>query len=387
MNYRPTWRHVQIIFNASILRAQQTGIGNYVAELTTALRDDESLQMFFFDGTACNTQLSRGQSGRELRLNSVLRNIPGAYALRRYREQRCFDRAVQQSRPALYHDPSLWPLQFDGPIVITVHDLTHIAHAWTQPAARIREIEKHLPAALQRAQRVLVDSCFIASELQRHYHVPLAKIVVAPLAAAAHFEPRRETQVISTFKKFALNYRRYFLFIGTLEPRKNLLLALRAHAQLPQTLRRYFPLVVIGGDGWLSRDTERELALAVTGGYARKLGYIDNDELADILAGAKLFVFPSLYEGFGIPVLEAMASGVPVVCSDAACLPEVAANAARYFDPKDEVGLAQLLLQLSEDEGERNRLIAAGLERAQLFSWKKCAEITVGAYRAAIGIN
>lgn len=377
---------MRIIINSGILRAQQAGIGTYVAELAAALQQEQALQLNFFNGHEIRTTLNYHLFTTPSPWAS-LRNIPGAYILRRQLEQRQFNRVVKESQSALYHDPSLWPLQFNGPTVMTVHDLAHIDFAWTQPRMRVREVERELPQALERVARVLVDSQFIADELQRHYCVSREKIVVAPLAPATHCEPRRAVQVAATLKKLDLRYRNYFLFIGTLEPRKNLLLALRAHAKLPQTLRRYFPLVVIGGDGWLNRDTERELALAITGGYARKLGYIDSDELADILAGAKLLVFPSLYEGFGIPVLEAMASGVPVVCSDAACLPEVAANAARYFDPKDEAGLAQLLLQLSEDEGECKRLIAAGLERARLFSWKKCAEITVGAYRAAIDAN
>jgi len=267
---------------------------------------------------------------------------------------------------------------------MTVHDLTHIDFAWTQPRMRVREIERELPHALERVARVLVDSQFIADQLQQHYNVPQKKIVVAPLAPVTHCEPRREVQIAATLKKLGLRYRHYFLFIGTLEPRKNLLLALRAHAQLPNTIRKHFPLVIAGGEGWHAQDIELALATASASGYAHKLGYLECDELADVLAGAKLFVFPSLYEGFGIPVLEAMASGVPVMSSNAACLPEVGGDAARYFNPSDQVGLTALMAELIDDETQCEHLIAAGIERAKLFSWEKCAAITVDAYHAAL---
>ena len=378
---------MRIILNTSILLAQRAGIGTYVAELAAALQRLQTLQLVFFDGREIHATLNYNSSNTRTRWAARLRNIPGAYTIRHQLTQRNFDRAVKKSQPDIYHDPSLWPLQFSGPTVMTVHDLTHIDFAWTQPRMRVREIERKLPYALERVARVLVDSQFIANQLQQHYSVSPNKIVIAPLAPVTHCEPRRETQITATLTKLGLRYRSYFLFIGTLEPRKNLLLALRAHAQLPNSIRKRFPLIIAGGAGWHSRDTERALAAASTSGDARKLGYLERDELADVLAGAKLFIFPSLYEGFGIPVLEAMASGVPVISSDTACLPEVGGDAARYFNPSDHAGLTALMTELIEDETECERLVAAGVDRVKLFSWDKCAAITAEAYRAALAQN
>lgn len=375
---------MRIILNASILRAQRAGIGTYVTELAAALQRQQALQLTLFNGREIQPALNNNAFNSGSRWASQLRNIPGAYALRRQLEQRQFNRAVEKLQPALYHDPSLWPLQFNGPTVMTVHDLTHIDFAWTQPRARVREIERELPRALERATRILVDSQFIADELQRRHNVPQKKIVVAPLAPATHCEPRREAQVAATLKKFDLHYRRYFLFIGTLEPRKNLLMALRAHAQLPDAIRQHFPLIIVGGEGWRAQDTAREIAAAGAAGYVRKLGYLERDELSDVLASAKLFIFPSLYEGFGIPVLEAMACGVPVISSNAACLPEIGGDAARYVDPSDQIGMSALMAELIDDENECQRLIASGIERVKLFSWEKCAAITADAYRDAL---
>ena len=375
---------MRILLNSSILRAQKTGIGTYVTELVAALERLQTLQLTFFDGRELQANLGSAASTPQRRQSSLLRNMPGAYSLRRALEQRHFTRAIKQAKPDVYHDPTLWPLQFDGATVMTVHDLTHINFAHTQPKARVREIERQLPSALVRADRILVDSAFIAQELQQHYSVSPQKIVLAPLAHSKNFELRRETQLDGTLRRHGLQYKSYFLFVGTLEPRKNLPLALRAHAALPPSVRRHFPLVIAGGSGWLTHDIESELTKAAADGDVRKLGYIDHDDLTDLLAGARAFVFPSLYEGFGIPILEAMASGTPVLSSNAASLPEVGGEAARYFDPQDQPGLTRLMAELVEDATECRRLSAAGIERAKLFSWEKCAALTVNAYRAAL---
>jgi alpha-1,3-rhamnosyl/mannosyltransferase len=378
---------VRIILNTGILRSPQTGIGTYVTELARALQHTDALQLTFFDGRAITTNLESNAVVSHHKWRARLRNLPGAYSLRRSFEQRAFTRSVAQSQPDIYHDPSLWPFRFHGPTVMTVHDLTHIDYAYTQPQMRVREIERRLPVALEHASRVLVDSQFIAQELRQHYSVSPQKIVVAPLAHGGDFEPRRQTQLAGTLKRFKLEYQRYLVFVGTLEPRKNLDLALRAHAALPSTQRARFPLIIVGGDGWLSQNIECELNKAIAKGYARRLGYLDRNDVADILAGAKIFIFPSLYEGFGIPVLEAMASGVPVISSNAASLPEVGGDAVRYIDPHDAAGLAESMAALIDDGKECNRLITAGIERAKLFSWEKCAAITAGVYRTAIAGN
>jgi len=375
---------VQIILNCSILRAQRTGIGNYVAELTAALQRHHQLRIATFDGRQLGPLPASATGSSRVTARSWLRNLPGAYRFKRFTEQRCFDRAVAQSQPDLYHDPSLWPLRFAGPTIMTVHDLTHVAFAHTQPAARVREIERRLPSALNNAARILVDSEFIARELQQRYGVPARKLAVAPLAHSEQFAPRRDAQIAGTLLRFGVTVRHYFLFVGTLEPRKNLSLALQAHAALPQPLRERFPLVIVGGSGWLTRDLETAIERAVASGCVRRLGYLDNDDLADVLAGARAFVFPSLYEGFGLPPLEAMASGTPVLSSNAASLPEVGGDAVRYFDPHDAAELTRLLAELIDDDGECRRLAAAGLARAQQFSWEKCAAITAAAYRGAL---
>ncbi|HWW08046.1 glycosyltransferase family 1 protein [Collimonas sp.] len=370
-----------IALNSRILLAPRTGIGNYVAELAQALQQDPDLGMHFFYGSRWRDALASVPMPGYSRWAGIAKRLPAAYSLRRIFEQKYFNRGVHKLRPDVYHEPSLWPLDFDGPTVMTVHDLTHIHYPQTQPKDRLKEIERRLPSALTRVSRILVDSEFIGHEIKQHFGLPAQKVVVAPLACSAIFQPRLEQQLAVRLNKLGLNYRGFILSVGTLEPRKNLLLTLRAHARLPPLLRTRFPLLVVGMPGWQTEQLSGELSQAVSSGHVRVAGYLDQADLACVTAAAKIMVFPSLYEGFGLPVLEAMASGTPVIASDRASLPEVAAAAAAYVDPQDETGLTEQMRRLIEDDRAWMARRIAGLERSVQFSWKKCAAITAEVYR------
>lgn len=370
-----------IALNSKILLAPRTGIGNYVVELAQALQQDPDLGMHFFYGSRWRDALASAPMPGYSRWAGVAKRLPAAYVMRRIFEQRGFNRGVRKLRPDVYHEPSLWPLDFNGPTVMTVHDLTHIHYPQTQPKDRLKEIERRLPAALTRVSRILVDSEFIGHEIKKLFSLPAQKVVVAPLACSAVFQPRVEQQLAVRLKKLDLSYRGFILSVGTLEPRKNLLLTLKAHARLPPHLRTRFPLLVVGMAGWQAQELSGELSRAVSSGHVRLAGYLDQADLACVTAAARMMVFPSLYEGFGLPVLEAMASGTPVIASDCASLPEVAAAGAAYVNPQDETGLTEQMRRLMEDERAWMAQRIAGLERSVHFSWRKCAAITTEVYR------
>lgn len=308
--------------------------------------------------------------------------MPNAYALRRLIEQQRFNRG--SAGVDLYHDPSLWPFQFDGPMVMTLHDLTHVHFPETQPADRLIEIERHAARSVERAQRILVDSAFIGEEVCRHYGVSAERVVVAPLGYAARFHPRTSAQLMSPLAALDLQPGRYLLCVGTLEPRKNLQLALRAYQRLPEALREQYPLVIVGMPGWRSEQLAESLQRAMATGQVRLLGYQTDTTIAELLAGAHLLLFPSLYEGFGLPVLESMASGTPVILSNSSALPEVAGDAGTYIDPQDERACAEAIQRLIDDQPEWLRRRAAGLLRADEFSWQRCAAITASVYRHVV---
>ncbi|PTT32695.1 glycosyltransferase family 1 protein [Pseudomonas sp. HMWF021] len=375
---------MRIALNARILQAPRTGIGQYVAELVHALRSEREVEVTLFNGWGWSSALPEAAMPGYSRLTPLLRQIPGAYQARRWLEQKRFDQGRAQNFD-LYHEPSLWPLHFDGPTVITLHDLTHLHFPDTQPPTRLREIERRLASGVQQAQRILTDSQAIADEAQAYFGLPAERFVVAPLGVAERFHPREPQAIEAVLKAHAVEAREYFLCVGTLEPRKNLNLALRAHALLPESLRQRFPLLIVGMAGWQQAQFNNELRQALACGHVCLLGYLPDEQVAQLLAGARALVFPSLYEGFGLPVLEAMASGTPVILTRSSAMPEVAGDAGNYIEADDAEGLRDAMSRLIDDHAHWQACREAGLQQAQLFSWLRCAQATAGAYRQALG--
>lgn len=375
---------MRIALNARILRGPRTGIGHYVAELATALAREPDVQLSLFHGWGWSSELPQATLPGYSRLAPLLRQVPGAYRARRWMEQRRFDQRRCETID-LYHEPSLWPLAFEGPTVMTLHDLTHLRYPETQPLARLREIERRLDHAVQQAQLILTDSQFIADEAQRHFGLPAERLRVAPLGVAARFHPRSPEAVDSVLKAHGLEAGRYFLCVGTLEPRKNLSLALRAHARLPESIRQAFPLFIVGMSGWQHAQLNDELKKAMASGHVCLAGYLPDEQVAHLLAGARALIFPSLYEGFGLPLLEAMASGIPIITTRCSAMPEVAGEAGNYCQPDDPQGMRDAMCRLIEDHSHWQVCREAGLQQAALFTWERCAKVTAHAYRQVLG--
>lgn len=375
---------MRVALDVSILQAPRTGIGEYTYQLGQALARLPEPELALFDGLHWRDDLPGAPRPGYRRLSRIARAVlPDAYRLRRQLMQRRFNRGVKLLRPDVYHQPSLWPLQFEGPMVMTLHDLTHVHYPDTQPADRLREIERRLPESLERASRILVDSRFIADEASRHYSLPAHKLQIAPLGVAARFHPRDESELQPLLTAMQLEMRSYYLCLGTLEPRKNLQLAINAYLGLPGNVRNRMPLLLAGGAGWRQEHMSRIPARAIAEGQIRLLGYQSEEQVAKLLAGAQALLFPSRYEGFGLPVLEAMASGTPVITCRHAAIPEVAGEAALYADAEDTQGFRTQMLRLLEDAQLYGTLRQQGLDRAGLFSWENCARITADTYRAA----
>ena len=375
---------MQIALNARILQAPRTGIGHYLAELVNALGEEPDVELSLFHGWGWSPVLPDAALPGYSRMTPVLRQIPGAYQARRWLEQRRFDKGRPQ-RVDLYHEPSLWPLLFKGPTIVTLHDLTHVHYPSTQPAARLKEIERRLDQGVKQASLILTDSQFIADEAQAYFGLGPERFIVAPLGAAPRFHPRTDDELRSVLLSHGVEPRGYFLCVGTLEPRKNLLQALRAHALLPESMRQQFPLLIVGMAGWKTEQLNEELRKRMLEGTVCLLGYLSDEHVAQLIAGARALIFPSLYEGFGLPVLEAMASGTPVVVTRRSAMPEVAGAAGNYIEPHDLNGLRDAMSRLVDDQTHWQACREAGLQQARLFSWNRCATLTARAYRQALG--
>ncbi|SCC93030.1 Glycosyl transferase group 1 (fragment) [Thiomonas sp. X19] len=316
-------------------------------------------------------------------MKRLARSFPGAYALRQCLREYVEGHKISKlgSKGFIYHEPNYIPVSYAGPMVITVHDLSHMRYPQFHPPERVSFLNRHLPAALQRADRILTDSHFVAQEIIDVFRTPAAKIVVTHLGADVASRSRSEWEEAATLQEFKLRRSGFVLSVATLEPRKNLERLIDAYAALPDALRRDYPLVLVGGSGWKNTALLSRLRELEARGEAIRTGYLPRDQVLDLYATAALFAYPSLYEGFGLPVLEALASGVPVLTSNISSLPEVSGGAALEVDPLSVDAIAEGLRALLDDAALRQRHASLGIERAKAFSWKHCAEQTLAVYR------
>lgn len=362
-----------------------TGIAAYTRNLATAITATAEVNASFFYGFGWSGEIrSAPLPGAAGLRSSILKLIPRPYWLKRLGQQRFFSRGVRAHAFDVYHEPGLLPFDFAGPTVITIHDLSPLRHPETHPADRVRNIERYLPRVVGRAAKIIVDSEFVKREVVELLGVQPTRIRAILLGVSDEYRPRTAQQVGRCLNRYGLRHGGYILAVGTLEPRKNLLQGIEAHARLPLNVRRRYPMVIAGAKGWLSEALERRIRAAEQAGEVRWLGYVPADDLPQLYAGARLLIYPSLYEGFGLPVLEAMASGIPVVTSNRASLPEVAGDAAIMIDPADPDAMRDALLRVAEDENEARRRGELGKAQARRFSWQACARQTLEVYREVV---
>ena len=296
-------------------------------------------------------------------------------------EQQYLPRLAQEAGCDLVHSlASTAPLRGPFRRVVTIHDVIYARHPEAHFGIRALGMRMLVPLGARRSHRVIAISRSTRDDLVELLKVPSEKIDIVPRAAMpATATPTPEADLR---RRFELGDRRILLTVSAKRPHKNLKRLLEAHALLPAEDR---PLLVLPG-----YPTEHEVELRARAtelaidNDVRWIGWTSDADLEGLYAAADLFVFPSLYEGFGLPVLEAMQRGVAVACSDRSSLPEVAGDAARLFDPEDVPGMAQQLRAVLDDPAEAERLRTAGLERAKAFSWTAAADQTVEVYRRTL---
>ena len=381
---------IRLAFNATPLLSPITGIGNYIVELGAALAEIEDIDAYSFyrfrwRHESPSIALAGAPAARWSNIAPLRRWVPFRGALRHAARHLGFAGGLRRFKIDLYHEQNYVPLSYDIPVVITIHDLSWIRYPEAHPADRVRWLERGLPAAVDRAREILVDSDFVRDEVMATFGVDAARVHTAHLGVAPDFHPRDSSRTAGSLRPLGLAHGGYLLTVGTIEPRKNLAHMLESYALLPVALRERFPLVIAGARGWHSSGLLTRLH-RMNDGQVRFLGPVDRALLRDLYAGAALFAFSSLYEGFGLPPLEAMASGTPVIVSDRASLPEVIGDAGETMDPMDPEQTAQKLRTLLEDPGVRLELAHRGLQRASRFTWASCAQVTHAVYRSALGV-
>ncbi|MGE0478888.1 MAG: glycosyltransferase family 4 protein [Phycisphaerae bacterium] len=284
-------------------------------------------------------------------------------------------------RYAVYHEPNHIPMPSRLATVTTVHDLSVLEHPEWHPLDRVKWYEAEFAAGVRQTRHFLAASEFTKRRMVERLALPADRITVTLQAARPAFCVPPRAQVRAALAALGAPADA-FLYVGTLEPRKNVAGLLDAYSRLPAPLRRRHPLLLIGAWGWKHDALRAKLAQRGVADDVRLLGYMDDANLACLYASCRAFVWPTLYEGFGLPPLEAMACGAPVVVSDVASLPEVVGDAGVRHSPNDVESWTRALHQLAEDDAWRGELARRGLARAAEFTWARCARETAAVYRA-----
>lgn len=268
-----------------------------------------------------------------------------------------------------------------GKKTVVVHDMVFRDCPETASFKTKLLLRLYLKRSMKRADRVITVSEFSRSRIIHYYGVPEEKISIVPCGVDCdRFKPCSDNAVLEKIRHKYGICGKYILYLGTLEPRKNILNLVKAYQAFTENKTDFPVLVISGGKGWLYDEI---FAYIKENGLEDRIiftGYIADDEKAPLLSGAEFFCFPSLYEGFGMPILEAMACGTPVLTSNAASMPEVGGSACEYCDPLSAEDIKNKLELLWDSPGRRRELSELGLRRARLFSWRSSAEKLMGIF-------
>jgi alpha-1,3-rhamnosyl/mannosyltransferase len=366
-----------------------TGIGWYLYQLLRHLADSDDVRIRLYgpdvvataERTAPTVDLPRGEA-----IEEVVYEVPENLVLSAGLLMRLLRRAerllIAADGNEVVFAPNFRPPRrlglSRGALVATVHDLGFRKVPWTLRETTRRQLAESIDETLLRAARLITVSGAIRDELAEHRYASPERVRVVH-HGAGQLEGLPEQAPPDGLPE------RYALHVGTLEPRKNIVRLLEAWERLGELMPDRPALVLCGGYGWRTGTLRRRVEAAVAAGWALHPGYVTSGQLAALYRGSAVVVFPSLYEGFGLPAVEAMAAGVPLVCSDIPALREVAGDAALYAPAERPDRLAEVLHRALTDAGERRRLLDAGRARRAAFSWPESARRTLAVWREAAG--
>ncbi|NIM91039.1 MAG: glycosyltransferase [Candidatus Aminicenantes bacterium] len=268
--------------------------------------------------------------------------------------------------------------------VVTIHDLITRIYPRSFPIKQRLIQNTLLPLILSKAERIIVDSRSTENDVQKFYSQQVEKVRVIYPGVESLFYPRSQKEVERVLDKYQLDFKYYF-FLGTLEPRKNIVRLIEAFIKLKRKRNVEHRLVISGRKGWLYKEIMEKIKHSPFSQDIIFTDFVDDQDLPYLFSGAEMFLYPSLYEGFGLPVLEAMACGTPVIASNLSSLPEITGEAGILVDPMNIEEIALAMEELSEDRKLQEELRKKGLERAKLFSWEKAAQETKELYQEMLG--
>lgn len=384
---RKSYPPIRIAVEAQCMVPPRSGVGRYAWELTQALEKLPEVQISYFQGSRWLDRWVdsvpspiRPQVGRLHR--RIKEMIPGGRHLRHALDTVGFIVKARTHHTQLVFAPNYIGPKTSLPTVITVHDISHVRHPEAHPPKRVAFLNQALPRAMRNARKIFVVSQFTAVEVASLFPDVAHKIqVIYPGVDRRFFDPQSAEVEVKLRHLLQNDSRRYFLFLATLEPRKNLQRVLAAYEGLPNAIRNAHPLVLAGQIGWRESSFAEPLSRLVAKKEAFCLGYVPDAVLPALYRHALALIYPALYEGFGLPPVEAMAAGCPVLVSNVTAMPEVCGDAALYCDPLNTESITEAMLNLADDENMRKRLSILGSSQAGLYQWDRAANMFLEAVK------
>ncbi|WP_386686433.1 glycosyltransferase family 4 protein [Lonepinella sp. MS14437] len=372
---------MKILINLNILKYPLTGIGYYTYHIICELLNRNVELKAIKNGKILdkkaivelvgqyNSSISEQNSKKKLKrfLINTISKIYGTRYLKFFIENWRLTNSLKKlaREDYIYFEPCFLPFPYKGKIITVIHDLSFLIHPEYHPADRVNYLSGRLGDSIKDSSKIVVDSYAILNELYQYYPETRSKSDVLYLGVDPSFIPQQEKDCSTILNKFGLQYKGFILSVATIEPRKNLSRLVDAYLQLPENLRSCYPLVLVGDSGWKNNELFNKINTA----QIIVTGYLSDNELKKIYASALLFVYPSLYEGFGLPIIESMASGAAVITSNCGAMAEVAGKAAYLVDPYSVKEITDACSKVLADSKFRDDLVQAGIKRANEFRW------------------
>jgi alpha-1,3-rhamnosyl/mannosyltransferase len=383
---------MRVVVDLTVARGQKTGIGHYASELFRFLcrqANGDRVQAFppRWLGSSCTLAKAAWTLTRPRSWGRAAADRPGpetSFNRGVFRKILTFCLRALGSRNDLYHETNFIPLPTDLPTVTTLHDLSVVLHPEWHPAERVSYFEREFAAGLARSQHFLAISEFGRAEVIRTLNLPPERVTRTYMGIRASLGPLPAAEVERSLQQLGLPPR-YLLYLGTIEPRKNVLRLLQVYCTLPPKLRSRWPLLLVGGWGWNTSAVADFFHNEARHRGVHYHGYIADRHLAALYNGARALVYPSLYEGFGLPPVEMMACGGAVLASTAGALVETVGRRAHLIDPEDTDGWRAALIRVLQDDDWCQELRRGAVDVARPFTWEQCAADTWRVYRHLVG--
>ncbi len=363
---------INILING-IQIGNKSGTGRYTEELIKALLNVPENFLLHLCATSKLDITSPKIKHISLPRDKIIARLLLPYYIKSY---------ISKNKIDIIHHPAFYgPIYPEVPTIVTIHDLAFLENPKWFPIHMSTYYKVTIPKSILNADMIITDSQYIASQIKKYFNIPDTKIKTIYLGVSDSFKPVSTHEISKIREKYKLPSR-YILYLGTLEPRKNIPNMIRGWEKSFPAVR--IPIVLIGRKGWKTSEIDKVINKSRYREHIHLLGYVEDEDILYIMGGAELFLYLSLYEGFGLPPLEAMKCGIPVIVSNTGSLKEIYTNYAILVDPNNVDNISESIIRVIEDESQKRTLIANGIIYANSFTWGKTAQETLNVYKQCI---